>query len=177
MFSDRSTLAERAAALAERAEAGFPESWVPRDPARGHPQTIAGVFLGYDRGNSTYGPRDIAVVEQPDGHRWSVWLNGAVLQGEFREKAPAQGELIALSYLGRKLRKNPRPGENPESEAYRLVVDREGLATPATPPAGAVSSEPAPAVANGDVPVCAACGYRDGAHAEGCPESFGDVPF
>jgi hypothetical protein len=168
MFADPSDLARRAAVLAELAEAGFPESWVPSDPARDHPRTISGVFLGYDRGNSTYGPRDIAVVEQPDGRRWSVWLNGAVLQGEFREQAPAQGQLIAISYLGRKPRRNPRPGEATELENYRLVIDRGPLAaSPAPPPA----EEPSPPVSG---LACPACGRLAPSHATGCPQG---TPF
>jgi hypothetical protein len=174
--------AARAAALAERACGPEPISWRPDMPELRHPNPIVGllerVVDGPDRG---WGPTRIAELRDPDGQAWSVWLLGHVLKTEFDQErvgSPRPGELVAVRYEGRKQRRDARPGENGGYESYRVVVDRDPRAPqPQQVSTGTHLDEPEPAVAGRDVPVCAACGYRDGAHAEGCPEDYGDVPF
>jgi hypothetical protein len=120
-------LAERAAALTERSMGARPESWRPDKLELGHPNPIVGVLLrvvdGPDRG---YGPTKIAELQDMDGQVWALWLLGHVLRAEFIESpaAPAAGELVAVSYQGRRQRKNARAGEVAGYESYRVVVER-----------------------------------------------------
>jgi hypothetical protein len=156
--------ARRAAELAGRAEAERPPAWIPEDASRGHPSTIAGVLVRYEQGHSAFGPRNIAVVREPSGAAWSVWMHGKVLQEEFAEQQPAPGELIAVSYLGRKRARNPQPGTKGEFEAFRLVVEREVVPrTSDVPREPASTSTPPPAAA------CEACGQLEPRHAADCP--------
>ncbi len=123
---------ERAASLAKRANGPRPESWRPDKPELGHPNPIVGVLLrvldGPDRG---YGPTKIAELQDSGGQTWAVWLLGHVLRAEFLESpsAPVAGELVAVSYEGRRRRQGARPGEPAEYESYRVVVDREPATT------------------------------------------------
>src|SRR5690242_153904 len=117
-------LAARAAALAERAMSERPPAWIPDDAEKGHPPTIAGVLVAYEQGQSAFGPRTIAIVRDVEGQEWSVWLHSTVLQQEFAEQSPQPGELIAISYLGRRKAKNAQPGTSGEYSSYRLVIDR-----------------------------------------------------
>jgi hypothetical protein len=127
MLGSTSELVRRAAELAERAAGPRPESWRPDKPELGHPNPLVGVLEavvdGPDRG---YGPTKIAELRDPDGRAWAVWILGHVLRVEFLERssAPAIGELVAISYEGRKRRESARPGEPAEYEAYRVVVER-----------------------------------------------------
>jgi hypothetical protein len=176
--------AARAAALAARAQAPPPTSWRPEE---GHPNPIAGVLLRVEDNHTVYGPCQIAVLRDPRDHEWSVWLLHSVLRNEFAKCSPQIGDLVAVTYEGKRPMKNPAPPPAPSHyEAYRVVVEHastqprvawSGGPTETSPaftqaePVVQVVPEPAPAS-------CATCGWLDGNHAPGCPVAASDdIPF
>lgn len=101
---------------------GHPESWRPRPGDR-----IIGKLIRYDRGESNYGPRWIAVLhvdpsnEYPHGYLCGVWLSHAVLVAKFKELRPKPGERVGVRRLE----------DSAKGYAmYRVVVEGRGPAIP-----------------------------------------------
>ena len=65
----------------------------------------------------------ICTIEDRAGKVWSVWLNRAVLVGEFERHRPMPGERVALRYRG-KQEEASRAGAQP-AHLYALTVQRE----------------------------------------------------
>ena len=79
----------------EEYTAEHPTSWRPKPGS-----ILVGTILRYDRGESAYGLRWIAVLkEEETGDPVSVWLNHKVLLEEFRRKRPKPGERIGIRRL------------------------------------------------------------------------------
>jgi hypothetical protein len=112
--------------LAElEAENGPAETWRPEVGA-----TLLGTLVRYSRGDTPYGPRDIAIVRVEANAKHgeylaAVWLSYTALVREFKEKRPKAGERLAIKRLpdGIKTDAQGRPmGKG--YRMYRLVVDR-----------------------------------------------------
>jgi hypothetical protein len=111
--------------LEAEAEREYGEAWLP-DKEDSHPRTLVGTIVSYDQGpESAYtGERPwIANVEDRDGKQWCIWLNRAVLIGEFDRQKPMPGERIAIRYRGQ-AEKASQPGMAP-AQLYKLTVDRD----------------------------------------------------
>ena len=61
--------------------------------------------------------------ERGSGKLWSIWLNRAVLVGEFGKHRPMPGEKIVIRYRGQQ-EKASRVGAAP-AHLYTLTVDRD----------------------------------------------------
>jgi hypothetical protein len=178
-MNEQATLAVRAAVLAERASGPPPETWRPDKPELVHPNPLAGelvrVYLGPDRG---WGEKPIAEIRDAQGIVWAVWCLGHILEQELgdptRLGAPQPGDVVAVFFEGKRRAANPKPGTTGEYSGYRVLVDPSGRRQQPQPAPFAGGGESEPAVASANVPVCAACGYTDGNHAQGCPE---ELPF
>lgn len=168
---DEEEFQRRAQALAERADRDFPPAWKPRDPELGHPRRLVGAVIRQEEGHAKHkGTTRIAIVRDPAGTEWAVWVMGAVLEREFREKNPGEGEIICLTYEGH------REGGAGEDgyEKYTLLVDRGSKPFDwGDGPAPFAGDTPPQREASGRI-VCDMCGYVEPNHAEGCPN---DIPF
>lgn len=107
-------------ALLDKAEAGYPESWVPENKG----DQIAGKFLRVERGMTGFGPAPIVVLEMEDGTERSVWLLSETLRSGFGRIRPASGDNIAVLYLGKQKVKNQAPGRASEYHNFRVVSDK-----------------------------------------------------
>jgi hypothetical protein len=161
---------QRAAALVDRAERPAPASWRPDDASKGHAGKLVGELVRYEQNHTSYGPCRIAVLRDPVGVEWSVLLLHTVLRNEFEKLRPKRGELVYVGYLGRK-----RPaGGGAEYEAYKVVVDRDGVdwGDPVAATFADASAGAHPPVAA--AVICGECGYAEPDHAAGCPN---ELPF
>lgn len=118
---------ERASALIEELEKDYPESWIPENEG----DNLVGVFVGLDSGRTPFGPAWIVVLDCNGTHR-SIWLLHEALRSQFLQAKPVSGELVAVSYRGRRKAKNPTPGRSDTYHDYRVAVDRGGEASAAT---------------------------------------------
>lgn len=101
-------------------ERGYPPSWQP-EPG----ETIKGVFLRLEQGNTQFGPAPIVIVAvEPDGEERSVWVFYESLKTQLLRAAPAAGERVAIRYDGQQQVKNPTAGRRSTFHAYRVAVDR-----------------------------------------------------
>ena len=105
--------------LLDRAAAGYPESWIPKEKG----ESLAGVFTRLEMGNSAFGPAPIAVVTDPDGKEWSLWLFHTAVLNQFKQAAPQPGDKVAVLYGGELPVKDPKPGRAKKYHAYRVVKD------------------------------------------------------
>jgi hypothetical protein len=170
-------LSRRASALVERTVSERPTSWRPDQPELEHPNPLVGLLARVDTGHTSFGARTIAVVRDPAGREWGVWLLHKVLADEFAEQAPKIGELLAIRYLGR-----VQPdGDRPAYVRYRVVVDRDGpsvgerTAEPPVQPSerpaeGSATRDEGSGMPGDRAPeaVCKQCGYPEPEHAPGC---------
>jgi hypothetical protein len=81
---------------------------------------IVGRLVAIEPGETEYGPAQVAVVEQRDGERRSVWVLQQLLREEFARLSPQVGEVIAIGYHGRKISQTTG---NPY-DVFRVAVDR-----------------------------------------------------
>jgi hypothetical protein len=162
--------ARRADELRDRVRAERPTTWRPDDPHSGHPQTVVGLLVEWDRRSSGYDDRDvdIATLRTPEGAEWSIWGYGTVLEGEFAKLRSRPGEsvgqLVAVAYKG----VVEKGGGARPYRSYRVVVDSARNVFAGESPAVAAQL-PLPATA-----VCDQCGYAEPEHAANCPNS--DLP-
>ncbi len=167
-------LARRTAALRERLDAPPATSWRPDKEGSGHPVELVGIFVrrekGLDRG---YGEGTCAVVRTIEGAEWRVWFKTAIEQ-QFERLEIAEGDLVAIRYLGFVEPKDGRAGYH----NYRVEVDH------APPGAGPEQPERGPPPFAGvdsagitESQVCDQCGYADLQHAAGCPNDLDSIPF
>jgi hypothetical protein len=116
--SDEQYFAERAKALEEELDRGFPEAWRPETAG----DKIIGTLVAVDVGHTAkYGQKKIAVLEDVvTKERKAVWLMHTALVSQFQRAAPAIGEMVAVRYDGKQ---TSQDGQN-EYDAYVVRVDR-----------------------------------------------------
>lgn len=112
-------LDERAQALLDEAAKDYPEAWLPEKEG----DSIAGVFSRLERAQTAFGPAIVAVLIV-DGVERSLWLLQETFKSQFGKARPAEGELVAVLYKGKRPAKNPTPGKAAEYHDFRVVVDR-----------------------------------------------------
>lgn len=105
--------------LLDRAAAGYPESWIPKKKD----EHIAGEFVRLEIGNSNFGPAPIAVLSDPSGKEWSLWLFHTALLNQFKQAAPQPGDKVVVLYLGEQKVKDKKPGHSDTYHAYRVVKE------------------------------------------------------
>jgi len=115
---------DRAALLRDRVDQDYADAWDFKEIP-----IMVGVVESYARVDTVHGPRvvcTIAEVENGSGppKRWAVWLSQTALLRRFQELRPAQGELVAIRYLGQS-EQAARPGQSP-AHRFRVEVDRQG---------------------------------------------------
>lgn len=99
----------------------YPESWIPQPG-----EILVGQLVRYDRGQTTYGDCQIAVVLDEDtGEERSVWLLHEVLRREFLAQRPRIGERIGLKRL-----EDARNSAGQPYQKWALRVDRKGAPPP-----------------------------------------------
>jgi hypothetical protein len=145
----------REAELLAQAAKDYPDTW----RAEKEGDSIVGAFVGLDRASTAFGPCIVATIATKDGPR-TVWLLQETLRSQFSKARPAEGELVAILYMGKRAAKNPTPGKAAEYHDYRVTVDRADTAaggiswdelggdTPAEP----ADDTPPAAASQGDLP-------------------------
>jgi hypothetical protein len=122
-----STIDDVEGRLRERADAGHPESWVPKpgDELTGKVIRYSKAFTS--RGTDAY----VMVVEslRSPGRLASVWLLHTTLRNEVNAQQPRPGEIVYLRYDG--LQKPKHGGD--EYHGWKLVVDRDEASSPDLP--------------------------------------------
>jgi hypothetical protein len=175
-------LARRAAALAARAERPPPQSWLPENPDEGHPAQLVGELVRVEDNYTRFGPCKIAILRDPAGVEWSVWLIRTVLRSEFEKQRPRVGDVVLVKYQGKV---SPKGGGDPY-HGYELLVDRDetagadvgwGAVEPSAgfgeAAAGTVGASAAAAPVR-----CDECGYAElDGHAPGCSNDPDGIPF
>jgi hypothetical protein len=145
---------ETAARLRERADLGYPDAWIPKEPGEELLGVVASVRPAVQ---TSYGAVPVVELVDAVGAPWSVWLVHTVLRNEFLRQRPRLGERVLIRYLGTA---RPESGGAPY-ESYRLVVDRvdentdvdwTGIATRYADP-GSEPAQAASAPYRGDSPL------------------------
>lgn len=111
------TTQERLAQLRQRAEADYPQSWVPTESDR----AIVGEFAYLSHGRTAYGDQDIVVLRTEDGTERSVWLLHDVLRRQVARAAPKPGDLVCILWKGKR-----RSAGGNDYDDYRVEVDPGG---------------------------------------------------
>lgn len=105
-------LATRIAALRQRAATPI-ELWQP-DPG----DCLIGEIVGSQKAVGPFGENHQVLVRDENGHVTATWIT-AWLKENLRAQGAQQGDLIALTYLGKK--RSPR---GQQYNAYSLIVER-----------------------------------------------------
>lgn len=106
------TLSTRIAALRQRAVAPI-EAWQPQPG-----DSLIGELVGSQKAVGPYGENYQILVRDEHGHVTAAWLT-AWLKENLRAQGAQQGDLIALTFLGKK--QSPRGATY---NAYSLIVER-----------------------------------------------------
>ena len=100
-------------------------SWTPEEPA-----SVAGKLVKTATVSSDYHERPVPVwtIEQGDGELIRVAGFRSVLEREMNEAEPSIGDLVAVKYFGRQLKKNAKPGSKQNQDYFQKyrVITREG---------------------------------------------------
>jgi len=110
----------RLKALADKAAAGFPETWI----ATKEGDVIAGKFLRLETAATEYGIQPLIVLETEDGSERSVWLLHEALRSQFNRIRPQTGDNIAVLYLGKQKVKNKTAGRADSYHNWRVTSDK-----------------------------------------------------
>lgn len=105
------SLAERMARL--RAESSTIEDWQPEAG-----ETLVGIFIGWRKASGVYGENHQILIQDEHGHVSTAWLTNW-LKENLRAQDAAKGDLIALTFLGKRLSPAGRT-----YNAYSLVVEK-----------------------------------------------------
>jgi hypothetical protein len=97
-------------------------SWQPEEPA-----SIAGTLVKTASTASDFHDRPVPVwtIKQENGESIRIAGFRSVLEREMNEAAPATGDLIAVKYFGRMLKKNAKPGSKQNTDyfqKYRVIT-------------------------------------------------------
>lgn len=107
-------------ALADAAQAGFPETWIPEKNG----DIIAGTFVRLDSGMTSFGMSPIVVIRTEDGQERSVWLLHEALRSQLNRIRPNTGDKLAILYLGKTEVKTKTQGRASEYHNYRVTSDK-----------------------------------------------------
>lgn len=97
-------------------------SWQPSEP-----EAVAGTLVKTATVTSDYHDRPVPVwtVKQSDGELIRVAGFRSVLEREMNEAGPELGDLVAVKYFGRMLKKNAKPGSKNTQDyfqKYRVIT-------------------------------------------------------
>ena len=107
-----STMTARLAALRQKAT-NAPEVWAPVPG-----DSLIGVLIGHQRASGVYGENHQALIQDETGAVTAAWLT-AWLKENLKAQGAEVGDLIALTFLGKKQSPAGRP-----YNAYSLIVDK-----------------------------------------------------
>ena len=100
-------------------------SWQPTEP-----ESLAGTLVKTATVGSDYHDRPVPVwtVKQADGENIRVAGFRSVLEREMNEAAPEPGDLVAVKYFGKMLKKNAKPGSKNTQDYFQKyrVITRKG---------------------------------------------------
>jgi hypothetical protein len=109
---EMSTLSDRMAALRQRATQA-PEAWNP-EPG----DSLIGILIGTQKASGVYGENYQILIQDERGSVTAAWLT-VWLKENLRAQGAETGDLIALSFLGKK--------QSPAGRfynAYSLIVEK-----------------------------------------------------
>jgi len=106
------TLQDRFAALREQAAHAI-ETWQP-EPG----ECLLGELIGHQRASGVYGENFQILIKDESGNITAAWLT-QWLKENLKAQGAEQGDLIALTFLGKKLSPAGR-----QYNAYSLIVDK-----------------------------------------------------
>jgi hypothetical protein len=88
---------------------------------------IIGQVVGVTTAESDYGEYPLVELDTPDGAMVQVHCFHAILKSEIERRAPADGDRLAIRYLGRDV---PKKGQSEGMARYRVVVVRAATFEP-----------------------------------------------
>lgn len=102
--------------LAEVENEDTTPSWTPDEPA-----SVAGTLTGTGSTKSDYHDRPVPVwtIKQQDGESLRIAGFRSVLEREMNEAEPNIGDLVAVKYFGKMLKKNAKPGSKQSTDYYQ----------------------------------------------------------
>ena len=112
---------EMVAQADKRSNGNYPETWKPEHEG----DTIYGTLVETGEVETRYGLSETAVIETPEGNRYTVWL-GTVLRDAFAKNDAAPGDAVVIRYNGYKTSKSG----STQYRDYTVVVKHPERATP-----------------------------------------------
>lgn len=109
--------------LLSRAQADYPESWIPEKKG----EHLAGTLSRLTFGNSAFGPAPIAVITTEDGKERSFWLFHEAAKSQMAQCDAQPGDKLVILYKGKVPVKNPTPGRAKDYHAFRIESSRDGV--------------------------------------------------
>ena len=106
------SLNDRIAALKQRSTLAS-ETWQP-EPG----ESLIGELIGSQKASGIYGENIQILIKDETGHVTAAWLT-AWLKDNLRAQGADKGDLVAITFLGKKMSPAGRP-----YNAYSLVVDK-----------------------------------------------------
>ena len=103
---------DRIAALKQKATLAI-ETWQP-EPG----ESLIGELIGSQKASGVYGENIQILIKDETGHVTAAWLT-AWLKDNLRAQGADKGDLVAITFLGKKMSPAGRP-----YNAYSLVVDK-----------------------------------------------------
>lgn len=109
---------DRAKALTDKLDEGYPEAWIPEQPG----DMMVGIFKRLESAQTTRGLRHIVVLGSPRNLDFekAIWLHHTALRNQFRQAAPAAGEMVAVRWEGKKTSEST----GQEYDGWTVRVDR-----------------------------------------------------
>lgn len=100
-------------------------SWTPDEP-----EAVAGTIVNVGSTKSDYHDRPVPTwtIKQADGENVRIAGFRSVLEREMNEAAAEVGDLVAVKYFGKQLKKNAKPGSKNTQDYFQKyrVITRKG---------------------------------------------------